>query len=85
MANSWQEDNLQSEREYVLCGQLYSDSAVEIVRIVQSDGQTSIDHRAFTSDYVKAIITADNRIVPVVDMKDMVIGNNRAGIDGSNN
>ena len=63
----------ESEREYVVFGELYNENIIEIMRVRETAGRTEMDKRPFTPDYVKAVITRDNQIIPVVDMRDMII------------
>ena len=65
-----------SEREYVVFGAPFSEN-VEIMRVREAAGQIEMDKRPFTLDYIKAVITIDNQIIPVVDMRDMIISPSR--------
>lgn len=62
-----------SRREYVVFGESYNEDIVEIVQIREDAGRLEIDRRPFTPDYVKAVVTIDNQVVPVVDVRDMIM------------
>jgi len=63
----------ESERQYVVVGQSYNENFIEIIRVRETGKQIEMDKCPFTPDYVKAVITRDNQVVPVVDMRDMII------------
>ena len=66
-----------NEREYVVFGAPFSEDIIEIMRVREAAGQIEMDKRPFTPNYVKAVITIDNQVIPVVDMRDMIISPSR--------
>ena len=60
-----------SEREYIVLSIPTLEDCVEVMRVRESAGRIEMDKRPLTADYIKAVITADNQIIPVVAKQDM--------------
>jgi len=66
-----------NEREYVVFGAPFNEDIIEVMRVREVAGQIEMDKRPFTPNYIKAVITIDNQVIPVVDMRDMIISPSR--------
>jgi general secretion pathway protein G len=56
------------ENEYCVCSAPYSQYAVEIVKVKECIGCIEIENHPLSPDNVKAVITQDDRILPLVNM-----------------
>jgi len=56
------------ENEYCVCSAPYSQYAVEIVKVKERIGCIEIENYPLSPDNVKAVITQDDSILPLVNM-----------------
>ena len=59
------------ENEYCVFGHPYSEYPVEIVTVKERIGYMTINNRPLTPDNIKAVITTDDHVLPLINANDM--------------